>query len=309
MVDNRPTPSGSARPTTPRLHSRADRERLAAGPTPRCLAAFGVDDRRIGRLPGGQGQAWSDGRVVLKSVGFEPERTWISEVYAGWTAHDVVRVPEPVPADESAEGASKHTRWVVDGWSAHVFVAGRDAELLREIDDVRQAGDVFHDAVSGLDRPDWLDDRDDPWAYGDRLAWEGAAPIGTPAVLALMDRLIEALAPVGSPSQIIHGDLLPNVLLADGLPPAVIDWPAYWRPAEFARAIAVTDAVTFRGASMSMLDDWATGPDWHQLLVRALLYRLGPTGFFTTRNSLMGSLVTHAEKVAPVVAAVLNAAG
>jgi uncharacterized protein (TIGR02569 family) len=298
--------TAKANPQIPRLHSTADRQRLAVGPTPRTLAAFGVDARRVSVLPGGQGRTWSDGRVVLKSVGFEPERTWICEVYAQWTAHDVVRVPEPVPACLASDEHADAT-WVVDGWAAHVFVPGRDAELLREIEQVREASDLFHDAVAALDRPDWLDDRDDPWAYGDRLAWEGAAPIGTPPVRALMDRLIEALAPVRSRSQMIHGDMLPNVLLAEGRPPAVIDWPPYWRPAEFANAIAVTDAVTFRGARMSLLEGWATGPDWQQLLIRALLYRLGPTGFFATRNSLMGSLVTHAERVAPVVDAVLSA--
>lgn len=71
-------------------------------------------------------------------------------------------------------------------------------------------------------------------------------------------------------------------------------------------AVAVTDAVTFRGASLSLLDEWETGQDWHQLLVRALLYRLGPTGLFASRNRLMGSLVTHVERVQPVVDRVLS---
>jgi uncharacterized protein (TIGR02569 family) len=243
--------------------------------------------------------------VVLKSVGFEPERSWICEVYAGWTAHDVVRVPEPVPAHlDSHDGADPV--WVVDGWAAHVFVPGRDTELLREVEEVREASNLFHDCIALLERPDWFDDRDDPWAYGDRVAWDGVAPMGTPGVLQLTDRLVEALAPVSSPSQLVHGDILPNVLLADGRPPAVIDWPPYYRPAQFANAIAVTDAVTFRGGPLSLLDDWAAGPDWQQLLIRALLYRLGPTGFFSTRNSLMGGLVTHAERVVPVVDAALS---
>lgn len=95
------------------------------------------------------------------------------------------------------------------------------------------------------------------------------------------------------------------MLLADGLPPAVIDWPPYFRPVGFAAAIAVTDAVTFREAPMSLLDEWSTGPEWNQLLVRALLYRLGPTGIFTARNRLMGSLVTHVQRVGPVIDAVL----
>jgi uncharacterized protein (TIGR02569 family) len=300
-------PGGRVAPPGPRLHDDADRSRLQSGPTPRSIAAFGVDESRLDRFPGGQGQVWTDGRVVLKSVGFEPERVWLCEVYAAWTAHDVVRVPEPVPARRTPSRADP--TWVVDGWSAHVLVPGRDAELLGELDQVREASDLFHGCVAGLERPDWLDVRDDPWAYGDRLAWEGATPIGTPPILALMDRLAAALEPVSSPSQAVHGDVLPNVLLADGRPPAVIDWPLYYRPAEFANAIAITDAVTFRGAAPELLDEWAVGPDWRQLLIRALLYRLGPTGFIATRNMLMGSLLTHAERVVPVIDAVLDPAG
>src|SRR4051794_22191035 len=107
----------------PRLHSPADRQRLAAGPTPGAIAAFGVDERRLRVFRGGQRNTWTDDRIVLKSVGFEPERVWVSEVCAAWTSHDAVRVPEPVPA-QVADTASVSATWVVDAWSAHVFVPG-----------------------------------------------------------------------------------------------------------------------------------------------------------------------------------------
>jgi hypothetical protein len=112
--------------------------------------------------------------------------------------------------------------------------------------------------------------------------------------------------PVCSPPQVIHGDILPNVMLTDGHGPVVIDWPPYYRPAGLANAIAATDAVTFRGAPLSLLDEWSSGEEWNQLLVRALLYRLGPTGIFAIRNRLMGSLVTHVERVTPIVDAILS---
>jgi len=56
---------------------------------------------------------------------------------------------------------------------------------------------------------------------------------------------------------------------------------------------------------MALLDEWETGEDWPQLLVRGILYRLGPTGFFALHNRLMGSLVTHVDRLGPVVDAVL----
>jgi hypothetical protein len=151
-----------------------------------------------------------------------------------------------------------------------------------------------------------MDDRVDPWAFGDRLAWEGTEPEGDEVTLAVIERLRGHLAPVCSPPQVIHGDILPNVMLTDGHGPVVIDWPPYYRPAGLANAIAATDAVTFRGAPLSLLDEWSSGEEWNQLLVRALLYRLGPTGIFAIRNRLMGSLVTHVERVTPIVDAILS---
>ncbi len=109
-----------------------------------------------------------------------------------------------------------------------------------------------------------------------------------------------------APPQVIHGDLLPNVLVTERRAPAVIDWAPYVRPAALADAIAITDAVTFRGAPLNLLGAWTSGPDWNQLLVRALPYRLGPTGVFAARNRLKGVLVDHVDRLAPVIDAVLE---
>lgn len=268
------------------------------GPTAKAVRSLGIDGDALRRLPGGAGHVWTDGRLVVKPVGCVPEHDWVCEVYADW-ASDAVRVPKPV----HARGQDS---WSVDGWGAHVFLAGRDTELLAELDLVKETGAAFHHAVADLERPAFMDHRDDPWAYGDRLAWEDVDPEADPATRAMIDELLAHRRPVATPSQVVHGDLLPNVLVGDGLPPGIIDWPPYFRPAGFGEAIAVHDAVTFRGGSMDLLDSWRTGPDWDQLLLRATLYRLGPTGVFATRDRLMGGLVTHVERARPLVAAVLD---
>jgi uncharacterized protein (TIGR02569 family) len=282
-----------------RLWGDADWEWRRRGPTSAAVRAFGLRERDLRLLPGGSGFVWTDGRVVVKPVGCVPEHTWVCGVHAAWDC-GAVRVPEPV-APRGRDGAD----WSVDGWGAHVFLRGRDVELLRELDQVKEASDAFHECVRDLPRPAFMAARDDPWAYGDRLAWEGAEPDADAETLELIHTLIDHLAPVAGPDQAVHGDILPNVLVADGLAPGVIDWPPYFRPAGMGNAIAVTDAVTLRDGPLTLLDTWETGPDWDQLLVRALLYRLGPTGLFAARNRLMGSLVTHVERVRPVVAAVL----
>ena len=86
---------------------------------------------------------------------------------------DDVREPEPVAPRGGTERA-----WSVDGWGAHVFVPGRDADPVRELGRVREASDAFHLGVQDLPRPGFMSARDDPWAFGDRLAWEAAEPAG-----------------------------------------------------------------------------------------------------------------------------------
>lgn len=268
MVDSISVSTACASSPGVRLLGETDWEWRRLGPTPRAVQAFGLREDEVRRLPGGAGYVWTDGRVVVKPVGYVPEHDWVCEVFARWD-NDFVRVPEPVfPEDDNSSG------WSVDGWGAHVFVPGRDAELLRELDVIREASDAFHHAVRDLTRPAFMDHRDDPWAYGDRLAWQTAAPDGDDDTLELIRLLRDQLAPVAAPDQAIHGDILPNVLVADGLPPAVIDWPPYFRPVGAAHAVAITDAITFHGGPLSLLDEWGTGEEWNQLLMRALCIAL-----------------------------------
>ena len=53
---------------------------------------------------------------------------------------------------------------------------------------------------------------------------------GRLAVVPEVARLVAARRSVDAVSQLVHGDLSGNVLLAHGLPPAVIDFSPYWRP-------------------------------------------------------------------------------
>jgi hypothetical protein len=292
------TPAPSAEAI--RLFDDADFQWRRSGPTSRTIRAFGIREDLLRRFPGGAGYNWTDGRLVLKPVGYVPEHDWVCEVYAAWDSHGV-RVPEPV-APRGTDGIG----WSVDGWGAHVWVPGRDTDLASGLPLVKDASDAFHASLRDVPRPDFLDVRNDPWAFGDRVAWEAAKPEGDQDTLEVIRALSDHLAPVSTPGQPIHGDILPNVLVADGLPAAVIDWPVYFRPVGMANAIAVTDALTFRGAPPELLEEWETGEDWNQMLIRALLYRLGATGLIASRNRLMGSLVTHVERVRTVVDEVLS---
>jgi uncharacterized protein (TIGR02569 family) len=217
---------------------------------------------------GGQGRTWRAGGLILKPCGGVAEAVWTAEVLStltpSWTGPPRFRVAAPVAASTGA--------WVVSGWQAWQAVTGQpDVTRCTEVLDV---ADAFHQAIAGLPRPAFLDTRDDPWTYGDRVAWE-ELPVNPDAVMAgLLQRLALARRPVDLPAQPVHGDLLGNVLFADGLPPAVVDWPVYFRPALWAQAVAVVDALTWCGADRELVGWRSDHPAWRQMLIRALIYRI-----------------------------------
>jgi hypothetical protein len=160
---------------------------------------------------------------------------------------------------------------VVDGWMASAFCAGSH-QPGRWLDIVAVA-DRLHAALARVPRPAFDRVRDDPWANADRVAW-GEASVTRFLQAPHVARLSGLLAPVDHPSQAIHGDLTGNVLFADPLPPAVIDFAVYWRPAAYARAIVVADALAWEGATPDDLAPATSGEGFGQFLARALLARI-----------------------------------
>lgn len=239
-----------------------------SGPAAGVLVAFGLDPAApVEPLPGGQGRAWRSGPIVLKPVDDAREHAWVCEVYAGWPAGAGIAVPEPLRAESGG--------WTAEGWGAYRMVPG---EHLRAGDDparFRDAAERFHAVVATLPRPGLLDDRDDPWSHGDRVAWGEADPTATgPGPVREVLRLaLAACRPVDLPSQVVHGDLTTNVL-ASAAGPAVIDWPPYFRPPGWALAVVAVDSLCWQGAPPSLLDAWSDLERWRDLLLRALVYRL-----------------------------------
>lgn len=251
-----------------------------SGPPPdEVLEAFGVTAPPV-RAEGGMGHTWIAGDVVLKRVGLEAEHDWVCDVYERWSCADVL-VTTPLRAAG---------RWSFQGWGAQLRLPGRTARAGDDSDWFREVSETFHRALSPLRRPAFLDTRDDPWTYGEQVAWEGAAPEGGERTLALLRRAIARLAPVDVRDQVVHGDLGGNVL-RDGDRAAVIDWPPYWRPAAWALAVVATDAVCWEGADPSLLDRWSVGEQWPQLLLRAAIYRLATRG----RNEVRGHMPPGSE--------------
>ncbi|WP_305789367.1 TIGR02569 family protein [Symbioplanes lichenis] len=234
-----------------------------APPPQEVLRAFGARGEPV-RLAGGKGGTWRAGDVVLKPSEGDDEVRWRAGVLAGLPESPEFRVARPVATGDGD--------WIAYGWEATRFVPGRTDQ--RRVGEVVRAGEAFHAAVAGVGRPGFLDRRDNPWEKGDRLAWEDPPP-GERRPSALIDALLAARRPVASAEQVMHADLLGNVLFADGLAPAVIDWAVYWRPAAWGPAVAVIDAMVWHGFDFGLARRWEHVPAWGQLLLRAALFRLG----------------------------------
>lgn len=214
-------------------------------------------------LPGGQGEAVRCGEVVLKPRHDADEAAWVAELHRD-LAPDGFRLPQPV------RGAGE--TWVIDGWQAWERVAGDHAS--GRWPEVIDACRAFHRATVSVARPSLIDRRCSAFARADRIAWDEAPADVAPQVRPVVERLRSLLKPIDLPSQLIHGDFAGNVLFADGLPPAVIDVSPYWRPAVYAQAIIVADALDWYEADASILDLVADIPDIHQLMVRAEIFRI-----------------------------------
>ena len=108
--------------------------------------------------------------------------------------------------------------------------------------EIIDVGRRLNRALAGVGRPDFLERRSSPWAEADRMTWD-ETPIGGLMDFAPIARLAAMRRAIDTASQVIHGDLCGNVLFSDREDPAVIDFSPYWRPADYAVALVVGDAI------------------------------------------------------------------
>jgi len=236
------------------------------------LDAFGMTDVVPVRLPGGESTAWRAGQVVLKAADSARAGRWSAEVYDALTGPGF-RVPRPVRAVTGD--------WVAYGWTCYEWVPGAPADwsgVSPRWPELVAVSRALHTALAGVQVPAWQGAVENPWTIGDQVAWGERDPdtlLGPAAgeVAGQVRRLLAALRPVSLPDQLIHADLTGNVLFADGMAPAVIDFSPLERPAGWPLAIAAVDALQWQHARPGILDQLAGEPELGQLLARALIFR------------------------------------
>jgi len=251
-------------------------------PPEHVLSAFGlsgVDPMPLGAAWEG---GWRCGEVVLSMVAENARAAWSARVRETLFV-DGVRLARPV---RSTDG-----RYVVSGWRADTFVAGQPEP---RHDEVVSAAVRLHEATGKLERPRFLTQGPTaPWAdvdvfiAADRAAWEERPMQSVPAAartpsptadgqrsVELINQLAGLRRPTKSPNQLVDGDLYGTVLFAGAAAPGITDITPYWRPASWAAGVVVVDALSWGEADEGLIDRWNALPEWPQMLLRALMFRL-----------------------------------
>ena len=268
-----------------------------AAPPESIRSAFGATEKPM-RLSGGFDGAWRCGELVLKRSRSSIEALECEERVLASVRDRGFRLQR---LRRTRDGSL-----LVDGWIARDFLEGsHEPERWRQILEV---GDALHAAVAGIERvhcAPMVVARSDPWAVADRIAWdEEPMPAGPAYEAEPLPRLAAARRPVASAPQLVHGDLSGNILFADGLAPAVIDFSPYFRPPQWATGVVVADCVVWFGASLDLVESVAERPEIGQCLIRAILFR-HVTGLLLDRGAPPGQA---AERYAALVDAALRLA-
>lgn len=250
-------------------------------PPPHVCATFGLRDREPVPLGAEWEVGWRLGDVVLSPVVDAGRAAWSARVRETLVVEGV-RLARPV---RSTDG-----RYVVSGWRADTFVEG---EPESRHDEVVSLSGRLHAATAQLDRPRFLAHAPaapyqggDLFLAADHSAWD-AQPTrvlraqipedptqGALRSLELIGQLGTLRRQVSSPNQLVHGDLFGTVLFSGNLAPAITDITPYWRPAGWAAAVVVVDSLAWGGADDGLIGRWEDIPEWPQMLLRALMFRL-----------------------------------
>lgn len=237
------------------------------------LRQFGLS-AELYQLPGGSQPTFRVGHAVLKRVNetslennHSPQLIqWVADFTTGLEVRDV-RLPQPI--------ATMDGRWITDdGWTAWTFLDGQHA-MLSDIPACITGIAAFHQALARIAKHPLMDDNRTPWGQAHQWCW-GAPPPGIqPQLRPLIEQLYILRQPIQTaPFQLIHGDLNPeNILIAPGLPPAILDFSPFWAPADFALAIFANWIGPRRGDA-AVLKQFAHIPNFAQLLIRAALRML-----------------------------------
>lgn len=251
---------------------------MTAHPPPHVLEAFGAFG-----APEPAGPAWDDGwrygTVVVSRVADAQRAAWSAKVREV-LAVDGAAVTRPVRGTDG--------RHVIGGWQARHHAPGAPAA---RPDELIVAMCRLEEALADLARPRFLaGPAEGVFDVCDRAAWaadpagelervldvaavpraDAAAALGVAAELTGLRGGLDA----AGAEQVGHADPLATTVFDGAAAPTVVDLVPCWRPRGWTPALAAVDALSRGGADEALLARFDHLPDWDQLVLRAMLYRL-----------------------------------
>jgi uncharacterized protein (TIGR02569 family) len=235
----------------------------SGAPSEEVLHAFGATQIPI-PLAGGQRQNYRSGQFVFKPARDNEETDWIAEFYLSAPSKSF-RLPQPIRINTGG--------FVYKGWQAWCYIEGQPGKgRWKEIVDICIQ---FHQEIAGVPKPDYFPRREqNPWVIADKVTWRELAYDHHPRIAPAVEQLLHYLCSVDDQCQLVHGDFGGNVLFAEGLPPAIIDFSPYWRPLPFAVGVVIADAIVWEGADISLIEAGSKLENFYQHLARAELRRI-----------------------------------
>jgi len=224
---------------------------------------FGSDVEPI-LLKGGRGNTYRSDKIVLKPSNNLTESEEVSELISKISSSDKLRIPKSI---KSING-----NWIEDGYVAWEFLTGKD--LNDNYKEKLRACDWFSDIFENIEKPNFIENRNDAWSVADRVTWGEKEKEYMPEFQEMIDQVQKSLIPIEHSGQIIHGDISGNIVfdIKEGL--GVIDITLGWRPKDYAKALLIIDAITWEGADLSIYNHVKDLPNIRQLLLRAGLRRI-----------------------------------
>lgn len=237
-------------------------------PSEEVISAFNLKGSPV-LLAGGEGQSYRVADAVLKPVTEIVQTNWIAETLSSLNENGF-RINRPIRA--------KNGEWIFNNWQAFSFVPGQHEKgRWREKIELSR---LFHNCLVGIEKPDFIGKRKIPWEIADVAVWTDTEEFDE-RIRHVTDRLVTLKHPLQMQEQLIHGDMTGNILFHKHLPPAIIDFSPYWRPAEYATAIIIVDAIVWEGAEDAVISEMEDTFENNQLLIRATLWRIKTTEVFS----------------------------
>lgn len=253
-------------------------------PPAHILTSFQVPASRPVQLDSSWSYGWRCDRAVI-SAADEPAR-------AAWIARVMAKM-RPAGVSVSRPIVSSDGRFSVSGWRARTFLSGHRAP---RFDEIAGAALRVGEALKGLQRPDFLHppQRSGQWGELDIFAaaleaafcaepsqWLQAA-LDSSAVptqdvaqaLVKAAQVAHARGEITQPFQVVHGDVLGCVIFDGMAAPVVTDLVPVWCPAGWPVALLIIDAMAWANGPDSLIQRWSHIPDFHELVLRAVLYRI-----------------------------------